>query len=205
MLVTDRNRCRPSGLIDAIEFAVAAGVDVVQLREKDLDASALYDLALTLRDLTRGRCLLIVNSSLDVALAAGADGVHLPETGLQVAAARLIAPPGFLVGKSVHSLASALQAQQDGASYVQLGTIFTTASKPGLAPSGLALVRAVTASLDIPCLAVGGIDAGNAGEAIEAGAAGIAVVSAILMAADVHLAVEELRAVVATASGAKRA
>jgi thiamine-phosphate pyrophosphorylase len=205
MLVTDRHRCRPGGLLDAVEAAVAAGVDAVQLREKDLDAAALYDLSVTLRDLTRGRCPLIVNSRLDVALAAGADGVHLPESGLPIAAARRICPRGFLLGRSVHSLAGAMTAEGEGASYIQLGTIFETTSKPGVEPAGLALVRSTASVLSIPCLAVGGIDARNAGEVITAGATGVAVVSAILLADDINVAMQGLRAALAAAPAARGA
>jgi thiamine-phosphate pyrophosphorylase len=203
MLITDRERCRPGGLLHAIEAAVAAGVDAVQLREKDVEASAVYDLALVVRDLIRGRCPLIVNSRLDVALAVGADGVHLPEAGFPIAAARALCPPGYLIGKSVHSVAAAVEAQAQGASYVQLGTIFETTSKPGVHPAGLLLVSAAAAKLNIPCIAVGGLNADNAGEVLAAGASGVAVVSAILLADDVEVAVRELRVAMAGAPTAR--
>ncbi len=196
MLITDRQRRRPLPLLQAVDAAVAAGVDAVQLREKDLSARELYALAVELRRMTAGRCLLIVNSRMDVALAARADGVHLPEDGLPVRAVAALAPPGFLVGRSVHSVKDASAAANAGASYVQLGTIFETESKPGQAPAGLDLVRHATASLSVPCIAVGGIDAGNAAEVIAAGAQGVAVVGAILQAAVVGAAVAGLRAAI---------
>lgn len=201
MLVTDRHRCGPYPLLEAVEAAVAAGIDAVQLREKDLESDALYRLALEMRRLIRGRCLLIVNSRLDVALAVEADGVHLPENGLPVEVALRLAPTGFLIGRSVHSINGAWQAESTGASYIQLGTIFETASKPGQEPSGLQLVRSATAGLRIPCLAVGGIDAENAASVITAGAQGVAIVSAILQAQDVAAAVAGIRAAMAQAAG----
>jgi thiamine-phosphate pyrophosphorylase len=193
MLVTDRHRCRPPGLLSAIAAAVAAGVDAVQVREKDLMADELYDLCLAVRMMTRGKCLMLVNERLDVALAVGADGVHLPERGLPIAALRPVTPAGFLLGRSVHSAEGASTAASAGASYVQLGTIFSTASKPGLQPAGPELVQAAVSTTKVPCLAVGGIDAGNAASVLAAGASGIAVVSAILQAPDIPLAVRLLR------------
>lgn len=201
MLVTDRYRCGPYPLLEAVEAAVAAGIDAVQLREKDLENDALYRLALDMRRLTRGRCLLIINNQIDVALAVEADGVHLPENGLPVEVALRLAPAGFLIGRSVHSASGAWVAEAAGASYVQLGTIFETASKPGLEPSGLQLVRSATAGLTIPCLAVGGVDAENAGSVIAAGAQGVAVVSAILQVQDVAASVAGIRAAMTQAAG----
>jgi thiamine-phosphate pyrophosphorylase len=186
--------------MEAIDAAVAAGIDAVQLREKDLPARDLYTLASELRRITAGRCLLIVNSRLDIALASGADGVHLPEDGLPVEAAVRIAPPNFLVGRSVHSTPGARAAAAAGASYVQVGTLFETESKPGVAPSGADLVRSAVAVAPVPCLGVGGIDESNAAEVIAAGAQGIAVVGAILQARDVGAAVAGLRVAIGAAN-----
>jgi thiamine-phosphate pyrophosphorylase len=193
MLVTDRHRCGPHPLIEAIDLAVAAGVDALQLREKDLEAGELYELALVCRRITAGRCAFVVNGRVDVALATGADGVHLPERGLPIEAVHRIAPAGFLVGRSVHSVSGALEAETQGAGYVQLGTIFDTDSKPGLESAGVELVRKTANAIHIPCLAVGGIDAQNAGTVLAAGAQGVAVVSAILGAEDVTGAVHSIR------------
>jgi len=205
MLVTDRTRCGPQGLRAAVATAIDAGVDAVQLREKDLPVQDLYQLALLFRAMTRDRCALLVNDRLDVALAVKADGVHLPESGLPLAVAIRAAPPEFIVGRSVHGAEAAAIAQAEGASYVELGTIFETASKPGLAPAGLDLVRSATANLTVPCIAIGGIDAGNAGAVLAAGASGIAVVSAIQQAADVADAVGALRQALARAVAPARA
>jgi thiamine-phosphate pyrophosphorylase len=194
MLVTDRHRAGRRPLLESISLAVAAGVDAVQLREKDLPDRECLALAIQVEALTHGRCPLLINSRLDVALIVGAQGVHLPEDAIPIAAARSVTPDGFLIGKSVHDRNAAIEAERMGADYIQLGTIFATESKPGLAPRGLDLLRQTTPALSIPCIAVGGIEAGNAAAAVLAGAQGIAAVSAILQAADVEQAVNDLRA-----------
>jgi thiamine-phosphate pyrophosphorylase len=199
MLVTDRHRAGRRPLLESIALAVEAGVSAVQLREKDLSDRDFYELAVQANRIIRGRCALLLNSRLDAALIIGAQGVHLPEDGLPVEAARRLVPEGFLIGKSVHDLAGAIDAQQAGCDYVQLGTIFVTDSKPGLRPAGLGMVQATAASLAIPCIPVGGIDASNAGRVIQAGAEGVAVVSAILQAEEPGAVVREIQAAMAAA------
>jgi thiamine-phosphate pyrophosphorylase len=178
-LITDRRLCRGLSLEEAVARAVGGGVDVVQLREKDLSAAQLVPLADRLRAITQGKALLIVNGRLDVAQVCGADGVHLPERGASVAATRRLAGDGFIIGRSVHSVEEAVKAQDEGADYVQVGAIFPTRSHPG-PPAGLTLLERVVATLAIPVLAVGGITADNVGQVMQAGAAGAAVISAVL-------------------------
>jgi thiamine-phosphate pyrophosphorylase len=178
-LITDRRLCQGLSLEEAVARAVAGGVDVVQLREKDLSAAQLVPLTDRLRAITQDKALLIVNSRLDVAQVCGADGVHLPERGASVAAARRLAGDDFIVGRSVHSVEEAVKAQEEGADYVQVGAIFPTRSHPG-PPAGLALLESVAATLAIPVLAVGGITADNVGQVMRAGARGAAVISAVL-------------------------
>ena len=199
-LVTDRRQGEGRALDTLVEAAVAGGVDLVQLREKDLPAAHLYDLALRLREVTRGRALFVVNDRLDVALAVGADGVHLPGHGLPVAVARSVAGPSLLIGRSVHRLDEAVAAQEDGADYVQLGTIFETASKPGVSGAGPGLVASVAGALAVPVLAIGGVRAENVGAVLRAGAWGAAVVSAILAAPDPADAARQLKAAMGRSS-----
>jgi len=179
-LITDRRLCQGLSLAEAVARAVAGGVNVVQLREKDLAAAQLVPLADRLRAITRGKALLIVNGRLDVALLCAADGVHLPERGPSVAATRRLAGDGFIIGRSVHNVEEAVKAEDEGADYVQVGAIFATRSHPGLSPAGPALLRSVAARVTIPILAVGGITAENVGQAMRAGARGVAVISTIL-------------------------
>jgi thiamine-phosphate pyrophosphorylase len=179
-LITDRHLCQTLPLEEAVAQAVEGGANLVQLREKDLPAADLLALAEKLRAVTRGRALFLVNDRLDVALACAADGVHLPEHGLSVAATRRLAGDGFIIGRSVHSVAEAVRAQEEGADYVQVGAIFASRSHPDQAPAGLGLLEAVAAAVTIPILAVGGITAANVGDVLRAGASGAAVISAIL-------------------------
>jgi thiamine-phosphate pyrophosphorylase len=191
-LVTDRQRCGESPLEDVVEQAIKGGVNLIQLREKDLPTGELLALAMRIREVTRGRALLVINDRLDVAQAAGADGVHLPENGLPVAIARWLLGQHTLIGRSVHSEEAAVEAEQAGADYVQLGTIYATESKPDAKPAGTDLVRKVSAAVAMPILAVGGVRAENAAEVIEAGASGASVISAIQGADDPQAAARQL-------------
>jgi thiamine-phosphate pyrophosphorylase len=191
-LVTDRQRLGESSLEAVVEEAVKGGVNVVQLREKDLPAGELLALANRVRAATRGRALLVINDRLDVAVAAGADGVHLPENGLPEAVARRLLGRHAVIGRSVHSKEAAVEAEQAGADYVQIGTIYATQSKPDLKPSGSKLVREVAAAVAVPVLAVGGVSPENAAEVIDAGASGASVISAILGAEDHQAASRQL-------------
>jgi thiamine-phosphate pyrophosphorylase len=185
MVVTDRSLCsRP--LVEAVEAALRGGANAVMLREKDLPAQALYELAVALREATRrAGALLIVNDRADVALAAGADGVHLGWQSLRVAKTREIVGRDRLIGVSTHSAAEVREAERAGADYVTFGPVFSTPSKAGLvAVQGLDGLRRACQGRGIPLIAIGGIDAANAGEVVSAGADGVAAIRAILAWAD---------------------
>ena len=203
-LVTDRTLCGVS-LVEKVAAAVSGGADAVQLREKDLPAGELLELARKLRAVTQGKALLIINDRLDVALASGADGLHLPEASLSVRDARRVAPPGLLIGKSVHGLPAATRAAEEGADYVILGTIFPTASKPGAETGGLGLLSSVVSQVDAPVTAIGGIDSGNAASVMESGAHGVAVVSAILGSPDPEQSARELKQLMMSAPAGREA
>jgi thiamine-phosphate pyrophosphorylase len=190
MLVTDRSSCGGAeGLVAAVEAAVQGGVDAVQLREKDLGPGDLLPLARRLRGATLGRALLLVNGPLEVALAAEADGIHLPENAPPVRRPR----EGFLVGRSVHSLGAALRAEAKGVDYLIAGPVHETRSHPGRKPAGLSLIEEITRSVRVPVLAIGGVSAARVEEVVRAGASGVAVVAAVLAAADRQEAAAELR------------
>ena len=193
MLITDRARLRGRSMEEVASQAVEGGVNVVQLREKDLPTGDLYDLAATLHAVLRGRALLLINDRLDIALTVGADGVHLPEHSLPGSKSREAAGEACIVGRAVHSVEAAVTAEAGGADYVQVGAIYETASKPGVTPAGLDLVTAVRDAVGIPVMAVGGIDATNAADVIAAGADGIAVIGEIMDADDPENAARELR------------
>ncbi|NDY42660.1 thiamine phosphate synthase [Dissulfurirhabdus thermomarina] len=172
------------GLLDAVREALEGGVGAVQLREKDLPPRDLLPLALELRDLTRRHgARLLVNDRVDVALAAGADGVHLAATSLPVAAVRRITGPGFLVGVSTHSVAEVLEAEAAGADFVTFGPVYPTPSKARYGPPvGLGPLREACRRAALPVFALGGVKAANVAEVLEAGAAGVALISAVLWA-----------------------
>jgi thiamine-phosphate pyrophosphorylase len=176
MIVTDRRLAPGGDVVGQVAAALAAvppGSTLVQLREKDLGGRALVGLA---RALVALGAPVLVNDRADVALAAGAAGVHLPEDGLDVDAARSLLPAGALVGRSVHSVEAAASCDAD---VVVLGPIWDT---PGKTPCGLDALRAAAARR--PVWAIGGIDAGHARLARAAGAVGVAVIRAIMAAVD---------------------
>jgi thiamine-phosphate pyrophosphorylase len=198
-LISDRGRCGKTPLETVVESALKGGVNVVQLREKDLPAGELFALAGRVREVTRGHALLLVNDRVDVAMACGADGVHLPENGLPVRMARWLLGKHTLIGRSVHSVDAAAQAERDGADFVQVGTIFATDSKPEAEPAGVGLIEEVVKAVSIPVLAVGGVKATNAADVIAAGARGASVISAICGVSDAEKAADELMKAMAEA------
>ena len=179
-LVTDRSIVDEGSLVFRVAEAVAGGVDMVQLREKDLPGGPLLELAVSLRDTIAGRALLIINDRADVAAAVGADGVQLGEDGLPVDAARQVLGPGSLIGRSVHSEAGASQAAAQGCDFLIVGTMYATATHPGATPAGPSLVRRIGGCRRLPLIGIGGITPTNASQVLAAGAAGVAVISSIL-------------------------
>jgi thiamine-phosphate pyrophosphorylase len=192
MLVTNRQQCRSGSLVETVAQAVAGGVTAVQLREKDMPAGELLALARQLRGVCGPDALLLINDRVDVALMAGADGVHLGEQSVPVAAARKLLPPSMLVGRSVHSVNAAREAEQDGADYLLVGTLFPSPSHPDVVPAGAELLQNIKARVAIPVLGIGGINVENADACWKAGADGIAVQSAILRAEDARAAAARL-------------
>jgi thiamine-phosphate pyrophosphorylase len=174
MLITDRHLAgSDDALVAAVGEAVAEGVNAVQLREKDLSPAELLPLAVRLREVTAERASFVVNGSLEVALAAGADGVHLPE------AAPVIERPErtFVVGRSVHSREAAERAWAEGSDYLVAGP----------------LIEEIAGGVALRVLAVGGITVDRVEEMMRAGASGIAVISAILGSQAPGQAARELR------------
>jgi thiamine-phosphate diphosphorylase len=204
MLVTDRKRvgARPRDgeevLDDVVREAVLGGVDIVQLREKDLSTSELIALGLHVRDAIAGRALFFVNGDLEAARALRADGIHLPANAPSVSAARDALGDHVLVSVAAHNIDDARRTERDGADFVVLGAVFETASHPDTTPLGIDAVRDVCAALHIPVIAIGGITPDNARSCIDADAAGVAVISAIMDAPDPRVAAANIRAVIAT-------
>ena len=181
-LVTDRAQTGGRHLLDVVGECLAAGLPAVQLREKDLAVRELVALARELRHLTAAAgAWLIVNDRADVALAARADGIQRTHASLSVEDLQVVADKRVRVGASVHSVAEAQAAQEAGAEWIFFGPVYDTPSKRRYgAPQGLASLTGVTRNVSIPVIAIGGITAERVAEVRHAGAAGVAVISAIL-------------------------
>ncbi|MDH4183523.1 MAG: thiamine phosphate synthase [Nitrospinota bacterium] len=191
--VTGRELFRGRQDADIIAQLAAGGARVVQLRDKKLPARDYYHLSVLYRQETRRHgMLLIINDRPDIAMLCGADGVHLGQEDLPVAQARRLMGPDAIIGASSHSLAEAMAAEEQGASYVNVGPIFATSTKPGAKPIGLAPLTEAAARLKIPVTCMGGITSQNIGQALKAGGRHIGVVGAIFGRDDVAAAVAEL-------------
>ena len=171
--ITDRNAAGGTeALLRNIQRAVEAGVERIQIREKDLSARELLRL---LGEIERKGSRVLVNSRMDIALAWGADGVHLPSGSIDCRRFRVLAPPGFLIAVSCHSVADVLQAEQEGADFAVLGPIFATPSKERYGePLGLRVLHQACHSSALPVYALGGVCKINVAACERAGAAGIA-------------------------------
>jgi len=193
-LITDRRQAPGGDIAGAVGRALDAGVRAVQLREKDLWGRELYRLAMAVRELTaRYGAKLLLNDRIDVALAAGADGVQLGVASMAALDARALLGPSALIGCSTHSLVELAEAEAGGADFVTFGPVFATPSKARYGPPvGVDALRAACGAARIPVFALGGVGAQNAGEVVAAGAAGVAAISAIAAAADPGKAVAEL-------------
>ncbi len=200
-VVTDEVVSGGRSHLECAREVVAGGADVVQLREKAQSSSELLAVAEAIRPVTaESGTLFVVNDRLDIALAAGADGVHLGQGDLPVAAARRIAPRPFLIGASVGNADEAIRAELEGADYVAVSPVFPTGSKADAGPGhGLAAVAAVRRAVRIPVIGIGGIGSANAADVIRAGADGCAVISAVLAEPEMAAAARSLRAVIVRA------
>jgi thiamine-phosphate pyrophosphorylase len=183
-LITDRMQTAGRTLPAVVADALRGGLRAVQLREKDLTAAQLYELAVELRRLTREYgAKLLINDRIDVALAVGADGVHLGKAGLPVVEARRILGSKGLIGYSAHSTVEAAQAQLGGADFVTLGPVYRTPSKTLYGePLGLGALAEATRSVTIPVFALGGVKQTSVAEVLSAGAHGVALISAVMAA-----------------------
>ena len=195
-LVTDRDLAGGRPLAEVVRLALRGGVTAVQLREKALGARRFLEEVRELQRVLAGTGVpLFVNDRIDVALAAGADGVHVGQDDLPAAEARRLVGPAMLLGVSVATADQACKALSDGADYVSVSPVYLTPTKPdaelAVGLEGVARVRSVAG--DAPVLAIGGINAGNARAVVAAGSDGVAVVSAVMSAPDPEAAAADLR------------
>src|SRR5271157_159929 len=198
--ITDRRQLRSVSLAAVIREMVRAGVDIVQVREKDLTSRELIALVEEALSATRepgmGGTRVVVNDRVDVALAAGADGSHLAAHSMPAQVVRRFVPRAFLIGVSCHSLGEAMAAESGGADYLVLGPVFETPSKLGYGPPlGLEELRNITSRIRIPVLALGGITVERIRPCLEAGASGIAGIRIFQDCESIQERVRDLRAV----------
>jgi len=200
-LVTQSSLSKDRSTREIVQAAIDGGVDVVQLREKDLSARDRYELGRDLREMTREAGVpLIVNDRVDIAGAIDADGVHLGDADLPVEVARESLGEDAIVGRSVSFREGAHEAQRAGADYLGVGAIYATGSKGDIDEEeyaiGLDRLESIVEAVDIPVVGIGGVDASNAGDVAAAGADGVAVITAITGAADPESATRRLGAAV---------
>ncbi len=193
-LVTDRGLSGGRPTLAIVRAAVAGGVSCVQLREKSCSTAEFIAEAAAIGDFLKSCGVpLIINDRVDVAMAVGADGVHLGQKDMPLAMARAIVGRRMRIGISAESEQDALAAVRGGADYVSASPIFPTPTKSDTAPAlGLEGLRAIRRRVEVPLIAIGGLHRGNAGEVIRSGADGVAVVSAIAAAADPAQAAREI-------------
>ena len=194
-LIADTEFAAGKDLLPRIREAVLGGVTVVQLRAKDVGTREFLELASRFSEqLGKLGVPFLINDRVDIVLACGATGVHLGQDDMPLPDARRFLGPDKTIGISVNTLEEAVEAQMLGADYVGLGPIYATTTKDTDLPIvGSEGIRRMHKLIDIPIIAIGGINAGNAADVLRAGAAGVAVVSAILGAADARKAAAELK------------
>jgi len=193
-LITDRRQTRGRALLAVVEQALNGGAKAIQLREKDLGGRELYELAARLKALcSLHRAGLFINERVDVALAVDADGVQLGSGAIPVDAARALLGERKLIGASIHSIAEALAAERAGADFVLFGPVYFTPSKAAFGkPQGLRLLQEVVEKISLPVYAIGGVQSENVAAVKKTGARGVAVISAVMSAAEPAAASKEL-------------
>lgn len=194
-VITDARLSRGRTHVEVVEAAIRGGATVVQYREKGATTHRMVEEARELGELCqKAGVLFIVNDRVDVALAVEADGVHLGVDDMPIPIARRLLGPDGLIGFSPETIEQARAAEAEGANYLGVGPVFGTATKPDAGhPIGLEGLRRMVAAVSIPVVGIGGINAQNAPQVIRAGAAGVAVISAVVGAEDVDAAARQLR------------
>ena len=194
-LITDRKLVTHySSLVTAVHQALRCGVKAVQLREKNLETLELLKMADKIRDLTKQfNARFFINDRFDIAIAVGADGVHLTQNSIPAAAVRKAVKKKLLIGVSTHSLKEAREAEKGGADFITLGPVYRTPSKLKYGkPIGLDILKKITSKMNIPVFAVGGIKSSNINYIKEAGAYGAAMIREVLASKNINRKAGEL-------------
>ena len=192
-LVTDRDVLRGRDLIKCIEESILGGVTLVQLREKNVTSREFYEIAIKVKEVTsRYNIPLIINDRLDIALAIDADGLHIGQKDLPASVARKILGKEKILGVSAATLQESLKAEKDGADYLGVGAVFSTSTKKDTRDVSYETLSSITSSVNIPVVAIGGINEKNVTKLKESNIDGIAVISCILGKEDVKGAAEKM-------------
>lgn len=193
--VTDRSWCVKQTLYEQVEAALKGGVSCVQLREKALDEASFLQEAEQIKKLChRFNVPFIINDNVELAIECQADGVHVGQTDMSAQSVREKVGPNMIIGVSAHTVEEALQAQANGANYLGVGSAFNTSTKQDVSVIAKETIRAITEAVNIPVVAIGGINQQNIAQLKGTKVAGVAVVSAIFAAKDIEKACIELRA-----------
>ena len=201
-VVTDEKLSHGLSHTEITRRAVAGGAEMMKLRDKEKSSRELYETACEMREICRERAVFIVNDRLDIALASGADGVHLGQDDLPVPKARRLSPENFLIGVSVGSVREAVAAETAGADYVSVSPVFATRSKTDARKvCGITALREIRAAVHCSVIGIGGVNSGNTPELIAAGLDGVAVISAVVSAPDITEAASCLATVIQKAKG----
>jgi len=194
-VITDRRAAGGRSILDVVRAAIRGGATVVQLREKEASTREMIELGQALHQITRAAGVpLIVNDRVDVALAIDAEGVHVGQDDMPAHLARRLIGSERILGVSAGTVEEARQAERDGADYLGVGDVYGTPTKPDAGvPIGVAGLAEIARAVSVPVVGIGGITAENAAAVIQAGAAGVAVISAVMGAADPEAAARRLR------------
>ena len=185
-VIPDRKIGAPLSILRQVEQAIEGGATAIQLRDKSMGSGELYTLAVQLAEICRKhQVLFIVNDRLDIAVASGADGIHVGQTDLPAEVIRRLVSPEFIVGVSARSVEEVIEAEKAGADYIGVGAIFPTGSKKDARVIGLGPLREIAGFTDLPIVAIGGMDPGNIPIVLNSGASGVAVISSIVGGKDI--------------------
>jgi thiamine-phosphate pyrophosphorylase len=200
-VITDAQLSRGRSHLEVTREAIKGGASLIQFRDKEMTTRQLVETAGKIKESTDEADIpLIINDRLDVALAVDADGVHVGQDDMPATLARQLIGPNKILGVSASTVEEALQAEREGADYVSASPVFTTPTKPDAPPpTGLEGLRAIVEAVNLPVIAIGGINEENATKVIGAGAQGVAVISAVVSAPDIVAASRRLRATVEAA------
>lgn len=192
-LVTDRTNKTDEEFLNIIEEAIKGGVTVVQIREKDADTLEFYNISNKVKEIcSKYNVPLIINDRIDIALAIDADGVHIGQSDMPIKIARKLIGNDKILGISAHNIQEAKEAEENGADYLGVGAIFSTSTKKDANDVSIDTLKEISSNVDIPTVAIGGINLDNVEKLKDTNISGISVVSAIMNAENPKIASEKL-------------